>query len=327
MSAKIINRLTVGAAAAALALSAGIAFAQQPAPAQGRGGAAPAPGAAPQGAPARGGGAAQPGGGGRGPATPPSPGNIGPTPAVLEAFNKAGPNKVIRAVEAGPNCTIFRPETLTAGTPIVLWANGRDQSPTGYGQMLDQVASYGFVVAATNAPRSGAGVEPLACLDWLTTQSKTSGSPYSGKLNLSKVGAAGHSQGGGSVLMAARDPRVKTAVGVQAYTNAGLGFEVVGQEKAHGPILMLSGGADTVAAPTPHQERIYENAPHGVVWATLAGATHNAPAIGDSSQYRPVLTAWMLAQLKNDARASAVFRGSNCGLCTASGWTVKKRGV
>jgi predicted dienelactone hydrolase len=247
-------------------------------------------------------------------------------PAALAAYDKAGPAKTIKVAE-GPNCTIFRPETLAARTPIVLWSNGRDQAPEKYGVMLDQLASQGFVVAATNAPRSGAGVEPLACLDWLTTQNTAAGSPYMGKLDLTKVGAAGHSMGGGGTIMAGKDARIKATAPIQPYTAPGLGFVAGAQGSQNGPMLVLSGGADTTAAPDTHQKPVFEGANVPVVWATLAGANHGVPATGDSSQYRPAVIAWFRYTLMGDQTAGRAFTGAGCGLCSAAGWTVQKKGL
>ena len=61
--------------------------------------------------------------------------------------------------------------------------------------------------------------------------------------------------------------------------------------------------------------------------ANLAGQGHAAPAQGDSGQYRPAVIAWFRYQLMGDPAAARVFTGANCGLCTAAGWTVQKRGV
>lgn len=291
MTTTSMRRLALCATAIGMALGAGaVSFAQQPA------------------------------------AAPPAAAVIPPTPAVLAPYDKAGAAKTVRNAE-GPNCTIFRPETLAARTPIVLWSNGRDQAPTNYASLLDQLASNGFVVAATNAPRSGAGVEPLACLDWLTTQNTTASSPYMGKLDLTKVGAAGHSMGGGGTIMAGKDARVKATAPIQPYTRPGLGFVEGAEKEQKGPMLVLSGGADTVAAPAVHQAPMFAGANTPVVWATLAGASHSVPAQTDSSQYRPAVIAWFRYQLMGDAAAGRVFSGASCGLCTANGWTVQKRGL
>jgi hypothetical protein len=63
-----------------------------------------------------------------------------------------------------------------------------------------------------------------------------------------------------------------------------------------------------------------------VFWATLAGANHGAPTVNDSGELRPVLIAWFLYQLKGDAKATALFSGASCGLCSASEWAIQRKG-
>ncbi len=295
MNSKTLKTLALTAAAAALMMAAGAAIAQPPA----------APAAAP----------AAP------PAPPPA---LMPISPVLDAYNKAGPNKTVHAAE-GPDCTVYRPETLAARTPIVLWSNGRGQTPDKYGTMLDQLASQGIVVAAANSGNAGAGVEVLACLDYLTTQNTTAGSAYMGKLDLTRVGAAGHSQGGGGTIMAGKDARIKTTAPIMPYTAAGLGFVSGAQAEQKGPMLLISGGADRTAPPATHQKPVFDSANVQVFWGTIANAVHALPATGDSGEVRPLVIAWMRAQLLGDRTAAALFNGPTCGLCSVPELAIQRK--
>lgn len=239
------------------------------------------------------------------------------------AFDAMGPAKVV-SDPGGERCTIFRPQSLgPTAHPIVLWGNGTGTQPVNYKEILQNLASWGFVVAAANSPNAGSGADMLACLDWLTVQNVREGGVFTGKLDLAKVGAAGHSQGGGGSLMAGRDSRVSTIAPIQPYT-AGPRFEPEVLRAQHGPILLLSGGADVVARPVPNQELVFETANQPVVWATLAGASHLAPLRG--SVYPGVVTAWFRWRLMDDAKAGALFEGERCGYCTSPDWTVRKKG-
>jgi len=299
--------LTLVAAASALVLSSA-GFAQQPAPAP----AAPSA-TAPAATPAQG----QAGRGvGRGPPMAVS--------SALAAFDKDGPLKT-RGYDEGRGCTIFRPETLTGKSPIVLWGNGTGVTPADYAGMLNQLASHGFVVAAANTTNAGTAVEMLECLKYLTEENSRAGSRYEGKLDVSKVGASGHSQGGGGAIMAGRDERVKTTAPIQPYTLR-LGYEAGAQTRQHGPMLLLSGGADTIARPEPNQKPVFDEANVPVFWATLADASHLVPMQPDSGSFRPAIIAWFRYQLMDDRQAAALFTGPACGLCTASDWTVQRKG-
>lgn len=249
-----------------------------------------------------------------------------PVPAALAPYDKAGPAKTVKNAE-GPDCTVFRPETLAARTPVIVWSNGNRQTPDKYATMLDQLASNGFVVAAANSGNAGTGAEPLACLDYLTAENSKAGSVYQGKLDLTKVGAAGHSQGGGGTIMAARDARIKATAPIMPYTRAGLGFDPASIPLQKVPMLLMSGGADTIAPPATMHQPVYDALTSPVFWGNLAGQAHGVPAATDSGQYRPLVIAWFRYQLMGDTRAAAVFTGAACGLCSAQGWTVQKKGL
>ena len=245
-------------------------------------------------------------------------------PAVMAAFEKDGPLTTMGHTE-GPDCTIFRPRALTGKSPIVLWGNGTGETPARYARMLNQLATNGFVVAAANSTNPGDGPRMLACLDYLTAQNGTAGSLYEEKLDLTRVGASGHSQGGGGAIMAGRDPRVKTTAPIMPYT-IGLRYADGAQAQQHGPMFLLSGGADTLAPPARNQQPVFDSANVPVVWATLAGASHLVPLQPDSGPYRPVIVAWFRYQLMDDASAGRLFTGPMCGLCNVADWTVQRRG-
>jgi hypothetical protein len=241
-------------------------------------------------------------------------------------YDAAGPEKTLREA-GGETCTVYRPETLAAGgvkNPIVLWGNGTGQTPPIYKEILENLASYGFVAIAANTTNAGTGVDMLNCLDWLTAENGRAGSPYMGKLDLAKVGASGHSQGGGGSLMAGRNARIKVTAPVMPYTLR-LGYVAGAQALQHGPILMLSGGADTIAVPAPNQQPVFDSANTPIFWATLSGASHLVPMRG-GGVYPGIITAWFLYQLKGDAKAGAMFQGPTCGYCASSDWAIQRKG-
>jgi len=246
------------------------------------------------------------------------------TPAA--PYSEPGPYKVDNSQE-GPGCHIFRPADLGGRQhPIILWGNGTRSMVPAYSPMLRQWASYGFVVAAALTNSAGSGKPLLDCLDHLTAENGRVGSPLKGALDLKHVGASGHSQGGGGAIMAARDPRITATAPIQAYT-LGLGYAAGAEARQHGPMLLLSGGADVTATPERNQAPVFAGANVPVVWATANGSGHSAPANGDNGPYRPATTAWFLYQLKDDANAAAMFKGEACGYCADPGWTIQKKGA
>lgn len=95
---------------------------------------------------------------------------------------------------------------------VVLWGPGGGTKPTAYEGLIKRLASHGFVVFATSESPDGTGRGKPA-LDWLEKKNNTPGDPLYQKLDMTKVGASGHSMGGlQSEQMLINDDRVITAV-------------------------------------------------------------------------------------------------------------------
>jgi len=246
----------------------------------------------------------------------------GAAAASVQDFGARGPFPVVNHLE-GADCTIFRPAVLGEGGrkhPIILWGNGTGSRPVNYAGLLNNWASHGFVVGAANSPRAGSGREMLACLDWMTARQAAPNNPYSGHLDLGRVGVSGHSQGAGGAIMAGRDPRITATAPIMPGGVRGA------EAEQHGPMLLLSGSVDMTTLPARSQQPVFEAAARPVFWATLEGASHLAPG-GDGGPYRAVTTAWFRARLMDDAVAARMFEGEACGLCAAPGWRVQRKGM
>lgn len=95
---------------------------------------------------------------------------------------------------------------------VVLWGPGGGTEPTAYEGLIKRLASHGFVVIATSESPDGTNRGKPA-LDWLEKKNNTPGDPLYQKLDMTKVGASGHSMGGlQSEKMLLGDDRVITAV-------------------------------------------------------------------------------------------------------------------
>ncbi|MGE0323439.1 MAG: alpha/beta hydrolase family protein [Polyangiaceae bacterium] len=262
-----------------------------------------------------------PGSGGSGGTTAP------PFPAVTDFAAKG--SFATTSKGEGPSCTIFRPETLGEEGrkhPIILWGNGTTAAPPIYAGVLTHWASHGFVVAAANTSNAGTGKEMLACLDYLTDENAKSGSVYAGKLDLARVGASGHSQGGGGTIMAGADPRVSVTAPLEPYVT-GLGHDPDSQKHQHGPMFLMSGGNDIIAPRPIQQQPVFDNTNADVFWGTLKNADHLISAVGDISDFRGPATAWLRLHLMDDESARPIFYGSGCSLCLSPGWTIEKKGI
>jgi hypothetical protein len=223
----------------------------------------------------------------------------------------------------GPNCTVFRPANLGEGGlqhPIIIWANGTGGPTAVYSAAFRHWASHGFVVVAGNSINGqGAGAEALGCLTYTCDT-------YQGSVDCT-AGASGHSQGGGGALMAGQDPRVITTAPLQPYILMGLGgFETASITNQTGPMLLLSGTNDTIAAPAQNQEPVFDDTNVPVVWANLIGGDHLAVALNGLETYRETMLAWFRLHLMGDEDWRYMFYGA-CTLCSDTEWIVERRGM
>ncbi|HDZ57344.1 MAG TPA: alpha/beta hydrolase [Pseudomonas xinjiangensis] len=256
----------------------------------------------------------------------PDPGTGSGFPAVSD-FSRAGSFSVTSGNE-GPSCTIYRPRTLGESGrrhPIIIWGNGTGASPGTYSGLLEHWASQGFVVAAARTSNAGSGTQMIDCLDYLVQQNGRSSGTYAGKLNVNRVGAAGHSQGGGGTIMAGQDDRITVTAPFQPYT-IGLGHRSSSQSNQNGAMFLMTGGNDTIAAPSSNAAPVFNRANVPVFWGELESAGHFEP-VGNAGGYRGPSTAWFRYHLMDDQNAQGVFYGSSCTLCTDRNWTVRKKGL
>ena len=260
------------------------------------------------------------------PPPPPPSGGGSDFPSVSD-FSRSGPFATTSGNE-GPSCTIYRPRTLGENGrrhPIIIWGNGTGGSPGTYGSLLTHWASHGFVVGAARTSNAGSGEEMLDCLTYLVQQNGRSSGTYAGKLNVNRVGASGHSQGGGGTIMAGRDSRITVTAPFQPYV-LGLGHVSSSQRQQNGPMFLMTGSSDTLASPTLNGTPVFNNANVPVFWGNLRGAGHFVPT-GNAGDFRGPATAWYRFHLMNDANAQSTFYGSNCRLCTDRDWEVRRKGI
>jgi hypothetical protein len=226
----------------------------------------------------------------------------------------------------GPDasCSIHRPAMLGEGGlkhPVILWGMGTGGFNT-YPPTFERWASQGFVVAAAILGNGqGDGVEMLACLDYVCEQ-------YAPHVDCTRVGASGHSQGGGGAIMTGQDPRVITTAPIQPYIAQGFGgFDVASIARQTGVMLLLSGTADTIAAPAMHQQPIFDMTNVPVFWANLVDGDHVVTGIDGAASYAEITLAWFRLQLMNDEAFREQFYGASCAYCMDSAWIVVRDGI
>ena len=139
-------------------------------------------------------------------ACPTNPPNY-PSKAIELKYYAPGPWPV--TVSTGGACCdslhnkfdLYYPTTLGANGfmhPILTWGNGSFASPIQYDYFLRHMASWGFVVIATEDQQTGTGQTMLDAANFMVHANSDPASTFFHKLNVSHIGAFGHSQGAGA---------------------------------------------------------------------------------------------------------------------------------
>lgn len=211
--------------------------------------------------------------------------------------------------------TVFRPACMHEGEkfPVITWGNGTCGQSGGYAGLLATLASHGFVVFAANSRFTDAGNnEMLKALDLAKATNEDPKSPLFGRLDFTKVGAMGHSQGANATAHAAPDPRIKAVI----LWNGGDTTTVTK------PFLTVSGDRDT-GNRTVDQLKTKVNASTGpAAWVyfhevlqTGGSATGHLVLMMQPERVTEMTIAWWKYILNGDAEAKKTFAGADCRLC------------
>jgi Chlorophyllase enzyme len=246
-----------------------------------------------------------------------------------------GPFSVVTENDVGPTAgeddegnptafTLFRPEELgEAGRchPVITWGNGTSANPSLYKVLLGHLASHGFVVIASDNPNVAQGnPAPMSVgVTWVLEQNADPASALYQRIDVSHIGATGHSQGGLATTTAGGDPNVTT---IAPLCGAG------GQRNLRGPALLFCGGLDEIV-PCDSIQRTFDGidaqpvmlanyltADHGN-WITFRGTTLSPTEIA--------VTAWMRVHLMADSALRSWFYGPDCKLCTDAAWETQQK--
>lgn len=272
--------------------------------------------------------------------------------------NASLPTTAIMEMDLGlPGHTVYRPRSAAKGQrlPVIAFGNG-GCADTGnlYPAFLGFLAAKGYLVIAGGPIEADAG-NPLPpgtqarqnhteqmfqSIDWAIAENARAGSPYQGRLDTSKIAVMGHSCGGLQAIAAGADPRITTVL----VLNSGIirggipnpdgtvrtrSYLPAGEEdlpRLHTPMLYVIGGPTDQA--WRGAEGDFEAIRHVPVFnANLPIGHKGSWREVDGGEMGKVAAAWLDWRLKGDAKAARMFEGSDCGLCTAPGWSVKKRNM
>lgn len=207
---------------------------------------------------------------------------------------------------------VYRPAYFKDGEkyPLIVWGNGTCAMPEGYGTILRYVASYGFFVVAPNSRWVGGNDAMSIALDYMFDANEDSDSPYYQKIDTEKVGAMGHSQGGGATAtIADGDERVKAAI----LFNGG---EIVSK-----PFLTVSGDRDV----SDYTVEEYQSRVNSSSQPAAFLYYHKIPEGGSMTGHLTLMQEpervieptmhWFNFMLNKDEDSSKWFLGDDCQLC------------
>ena len=252
-----------------------------------------------------------------------APAAIAATYPIESAFAAAGP-AAVAGTTVGSTYQIFYPADLATGSPrpIVTWGNGTGAAPADYAGVLHQLASWGFVVIAPTSGTTGDGTAILAAAQYLVARDEDPASIFHGRLDTTKVAAAGHSQGaGGSVratLSSAGLIRTVVPIALPAPIFVSTPADSYDVSQLTVPVFFLGGQNDFICSPST-LATFYADVPGAAAKASLVNAGHNTIQ-GTGGGFLGYLTAWLRYQLDGDAQARAAFAGPAPELTGNGNW-------
>jgi dienelactone hydrolase len=262
----------------------------------------------------------------------------------------AGPyDTVMEPIEGSPRLALYRPAKLDAfpkkdKLPVLVWGNGGCALDSkSFGGYLETIASHGYLVVTTaspegaNPPRATAD-DLRAALDWSQAEAMRAGSPLEGKIDKEHVAVMGVSCGGFLTLALAADPRVDTIgvfnSGAQPPAadggggRGGAGFPTTDAlATIHTPTIYLNGGKpDFMMATSRANFDAINNVP--IFYGSRDNAGHSATYFHPGGgEFANVTVAWLDWQLKGKKKASAMFVGDKCSLCTNPNWETHSKNL
>jgi hypothetical protein len=228
---------------------------------------------------------------------------------------------------APPTFTLVRPTDLRQGGlchPVITWGNGHGTTPSLYARVLNQLASHGFVVIASNSSQVSMGDPPpmLVGVTWVLEQNADPTSVLYQRIDATHIGASGHSEGALSTMRAGADARIVTIAPIEGS---------MASRNLHGPALLMCGGMDTTIPCSSHVTSFDGITNQPVMLADQLAATHTnwvggGGGGGALNPFVVALTGWMRVQLMGDVALRSMFYGPNCTLCqdTAT-WQVMQK--
>jgi len=238
---------------------------------------------------------------------------------------------------SGNKFDLYYPANLGANGflhPILTWGNGTNSTAIHCDYFLRHMASWGFVVIATEDQNTGPGQTILDAANFLVNAASDAASIFFNKLNVSKIGSFGHSQGATGAINALikSGGSISTVIPIELPSQIWCSSAANCVDTANmtsGSIFFVDGSNDPISPPTqppliPGEQSIaayYDAVPNTIPKAkgTLIGPSHNDiqgqpgctitifGCINGVYGYLGYPTAWFMDRLQGDAFAHGAF--------------------
>jgi hypothetical protein len=258
-----------------------------------------------------------------------APASLAQSAPIEARYAAPGPKQVSRSTvldtQGRPQYELFLPQPLGRGHPIIVWGNGTGTQPKDYQGLLSHLASWGFAVVDNYQRNTGAGSGILQAAQALVAAHDDPASPLFGRLDPSRVGASGHSQGATGVINAATrfdgSTLISTVVPVALPDRSSSVTGNYDTSLLTVPLFIIGGTEDVLISPLRVNVRAYDatddSLPAAMAMARGAGHSEITP---NGGRQRGYLTAWMMYQLRGDPLAAQAFEGPEAELLTNPNW-------
>jgi len=216
--------------------------------------------------------------------------------------------------------------------PVIVVLNGTGVKASKYKAQFRHFASWGFIVIGTEEEEAWDGVAAEASLVFLLNSNEDPDSLFYGKIDVERIGAVGHSQGGAGVLNTATEHEhsdlYKTIVPLSPTgeeTAAGLGW-FYDPEKIGIPTLLLAGTEGDFemkyVIPTEAMHDLFDKLGGFRIMARKTECEHGE-MLYSADGY---VTAWFMWQLQGDEEAAKAFIGEEPELFRNELYQEQRRG-
>ncbi len=246
-------------------------------------------------------------------------------PGMFEIVSEEPVGPVAGVVEDGGITRRFRmirPKDLGKGGlchPVITWGNGFGDNPPTYLQLLNQLASHGFVVIASLNHYVSMGDPPpmRVGMEWVISQNADPTSPLYKHIDTKHIGATGHSAGGFATTQLGSDPRIGAIATICGTTP---------NPNLNGPALLMCGGMDTIATCDKMQSAFDgDTGNQPVMFAEQLAASHGSWIGSYKDPFIVADVAWMRLHLMGDTAQRSRFYGPSCTICQDAKWKVLGR--